>query len=361
MTPYVSILLPVYNGARYLGAALDSLRAQTFTDFEIVAIDDGSTDETPAILAAYAQREPRLRVLRQATNQGIAAALNAGIAAARGAYLARMDADDVSAPQRLEKQVAFMDAHPEIGACGTGMQNAKAEGSSASLWIPPSAAAVVRWRLLFGNCMSHPTVVMRRAALAALGDGPPYRASAPHAEDYDLWVRLSAHTDIANLPEVLYYRHLHEGSVSRRYAAQQRRSAVEVTQRALGQLLGTDIGFADALDLRRGVSGERLAAAERVDQVRALIGRLHAAYRARYRLTPAERQQISLDAARRLLNLARGNLAPWPGAAAAALGLAVALNPAVLGIAAWRGRRWLTVRLQRARSRRYGSRGGVRP
>src|SRR5207237_10277673 len=115
--PRVSVLLPVWNGEAFLEQAMESILRQTLSSFELIVIDDGSTDRSAAIAEEFASRDPRMRVLRR-PHEGLSAALNAGIAAARGEYVARMDADDISAPDRLRKQVAYLDAHPACVAVG---------------------------------------------------------------------------------------------------------------------------------------------------------------------------------------------------------------------------------------------------
>src|SRR5207237_7493623 len=119
--PRVSVLLPVWNGEAFLEQAMESILRQTLSSFELIVIDDGSTDRTAAIADEFASRDDRVRVLRR-PHEGLSATLNAGIAAARGEYVARMDADDISVPDRLQKQVAYLDAHPGSVALGTWIE-----------------------------------------------------------------------------------------------------------------------------------------------------------------------------------------------------------------------------------------------
>ncbi len=191
MTPRLSVLLPVRNGVPRLEAALQSLASQTFTDFEVLAVDDGSTDATPEILARWADREPRIRVLRQEP-RGIVGALERARSAARGRLLARMDADDEALPERLERQVELLDAHPEIVACGTGVEHAPREGLTDGAlryeaWINGLVTPEEIERDLFVECpLPHPTFLLRADAVAAVGG---YRDEG-WPEDYDLLFRL---------------------------------------------------------------------------------------------------------------------------------------------------------------------------
>lgn len=194
--PAVTVLMAVHDGAEYLKEAVASVLGQTFRDFEFLVIDDGSTDATPAVLASFA--DPRLRVVRQ-ENRGLAAALNRGLYLARGKYVARMDADDVCLPRRLERQVAFMDRHPTVAASGTWVR--ARGGGRTQEWRYPTDPAEVRCRLLFHTVLAHPSVILRRDVLAR--EGLAYDEAFHYAQDYDLWERASRRVDVANLGEVL--------------------------------------------------------------------------------------------------------------------------------------------------------------
>ncbi|MFM8322677.1 MAG: glycosyltransferase [Chloroflexota bacterium] len=203
--PAVSVLLPCYNAARTLPQTLDSLLRQTLADFEIVAVNDGSTDETPALLRAWAAREPRLRLL-DLPHGGIIPALNAGLAACRAPYVARLDADDLCEPQRLELQAAFLDRRPEVDvvSCrvrGFPPQDVR-EGFAIYLeWLNGLLTdAEIRRELFVESPLPHPSVTFRRAAVLDVGG---YQEHG-WAEDYDLWLRLALRgCRFAKLPETL--------------------------------------------------------------------------------------------------------------------------------------------------------------
>lgn len=207
VSPIVSVVLPVYNGSRYLRAAVDSILRQSFTAFELIIVDDGSTDRTPAILAACSRRDARIHVLRQ-TNQGIVAALNRGIEQARAPYIARMDADDISAPERLQEQVSFLDAHREINACGTSIWVMDHSGHVVDRMNRPLTAEQIERDLMKGDggAIIHPTLMVRRTALERVGC---YRKFAEFTEDLDLYLRLSFDGPLANLPEPLLRYRVH--------------------------------------------------------------------------------------------------------------------------------------------------------
>jgi glycosyltransferase involved in cell wall biosynthesis len=217
-SPTISVLLPVWHAVRFLPAALDSVLAQTFPDFEVIAIDDGTRDGSADVLAAFAARDSRVRVVRQA-NQGIVVSLNHALELARAPFIARMDHDDVSRPDRFAKQIAFLQRHPEVSAVSGAMDVIDQDGTYLRTDAFPTLPAVVESELLFRNCVCHPAVMARTEALRKVGG---YRKNAQLAEDYDLWLRLSEFGQIANLPDVLLSYRLHPVRMSTRgYIAQE--------------------------------------------------------------------------------------------------------------------------------------------
>lgn len=200
----VSVLLPVFNCAKYLDAAILSIRKQTMADWELVAVNDGSTDNSLAILCHHAAEDKRVVVISQ-QNTGIATALNAGLEVCRGKYIARMDGDDVAEPARLEEQVAFLERNPHIGAVGGWATISDELDNEVGRIENPIAPSDVDAALDRGNySLLHPTLVVRRDCLAVAGN---YDTAFCHAEDLDLLLRLREITKLANLPRtVLRYR-----------------------------------------------------------------------------------------------------------------------------------------------------------
>jgi len=205
--PRVTVLMPVRDAARTVGRAINGVRAQTFGDWELLAVDDGSEDETPGILEAAAVTEPRVRVLRR-PREGIVAALNAGLSAARGEFFARMDADDEMHPERLAEQVAFLEAtaNRDIGVAACLVEHggdAKAAAGYALhvAWlnslVAPEEIALNRF---VESPLAHPSVMFRRGLVERHGG---YR-HGPFPEDYELWLRwLDAGVRMAKVPRVL--------------------------------------------------------------------------------------------------------------------------------------------------------------
>ena len=191
--PLLSVVLPVQNGEAFLKAALDSVFVQTFSDFELIVVDDDSTDRTPEILAAT--DDSRLRVIRNATSRGIAGSLNRGFDLCRGRYIARMDADDISLPKRFARQVAFLEAHKEVGVCGTWVRMFS-DGWSRNRRLE-SDPERMRCSLLMFNVLSHPSVMLRREFFTR--HALAYDESLQNSEDYELWTRASLLFPLGNL------------------------------------------------------------------------------------------------------------------------------------------------------------------
>lgn len=211
MDPIVSVILPAYNCPKYIGAAIESILAQTLQDFELLVIDDGSSDETPEIVRGYS--DSRIRLVVQA-NIGLAGTLNRGIGLARGMYIARQDQDDRSLPERLAKQVAFLDAHPECALVGTWAEIWYERTKSERIHAHPAGDAELKVFLLLNNPFVHSSVMLRKAALDSVGGYSTDPARQP-PEDYELWSRIARDYDVANLPELLHVYREVEGSMSR--------------------------------------------------------------------------------------------------------------------------------------------------
>ena len=206
--PVVSVLMPIRNGEQTLDEAVQSILAQTFRDFELIAVDDGSTDRSLQILQDFAARDPRVRIITR-PNTGIAGALNDAIKQSRGEYLARMDCDDVALPERFEKQVAFFSNHPEHVLLGSRVLLVEPYGTPMYATDHETEDTKIAAQLLqgVGWAVVHPAAMMRASAVKSTGG---YRADRVPIEDLDLFLRLTEIGKAANLPEVLlhYRQHL---------------------------------------------------------------------------------------------------------------------------------------------------------
>lgn len=219
--PTTTVLMAVYNAAPFLEDAVSSVLSQTFVDLELLVVDDGSTDNTCALLSRLT--DPRLRVISLASNVGLAAALNIGIEEARGDLIARMDGDDVSEPRRLELQVEYMRAHPEVVLLGTGFVWMDANGHVFERVRFPTEDSVLQPQLLNGNQFCHPSVMLRADIVRRVG-GYRSLAGGP-AQDYDLWLRMAEQGKIANLAQMLVRYRMHENQTSVSKLVKQRQAA----------------------------------------------------------------------------------------------------------------------------------------
>ena len=227
--PRVTVFMPVYNRAKQLPLTIESVLAQTFTDFEFLIIDDGSQDESASVVRSY--DDPRIRLVVQERNEGIPRTRNHGIELARGEFLAHADSDDYVYPKRLERQVAFLDQKPEIAAVGSWMSRMDASGRlKRGPLVRPTGPREIRGRILFATCFKNPTMTARTSVMREFG----FREQFAICSDIDLWGRVSARYALANLPEVLMrYR---SGGTSHADDAPQRRMRELIASDRLSEL-----------------------------------------------------------------------------------------------------------------------------
>ena len=232
-TPQVSVLLPVYNAQDYLRESIDSILNQSFTDFELIIINDGSKDGSKEIIDSYT--DPRIKVIHQ-DNAGLPVSLNRAIAIAQGQYLARQDADDVSLPKRLAEQVRFMESNTSCGLLGTWAQILEGSISTNRELNHPCDNGEIQIKLMFYNCFVHSSVMIRKSSLNDVGIYPEDPTKFP-PEDYDLWLRIAKTFQVANLPKVLLqYREL-QSSISRQKLDLMQARARLMSTHALDSLL----------------------------------------------------------------------------------------------------------------------------
>jgi len=221
MIPDVSVVMPVRNGARWLPESVASVLSQSLTGLELLAVDDGSTDETPRILAEFAARDDRVRIIRQEP-LGLVAALNRGLADARAPLLARLDCDDRARPERLERQARYLRDHPEVGLLGSWAEAVDADGNVMGRRTPETESDVLKRFLMRGNPFVHSSVMLRTQLARDLRG---FRHAFRAAEDYDLWIRMAEVAEVANLPEVLVDYRVHDAGVTKVQALRQAFSA----------------------------------------------------------------------------------------------------------------------------------------
>lgn len=232
--PTISVLMPVYNTPiPFLREAVQSILDQSYQDFEFLIVDDGSTGETRQYLEQL--HDPRIRLIRNEKNLGITKALNIGLRAAQGRYIARMDGDDVSYPERLEKQLAFMRSNPDVVVCGSRLLTE--DNKTTRLDVCSESREQYRVRLLFSNPgPAHSTAFIDREVLCA--NSIEYDEKLVYAQDYGLWSTLISYGRICILPEILLLRRRGDDSITVRHRAEQSRCDQMTQKRLLSQLLG---------------------------------------------------------------------------------------------------------------------------
>lgn len=217
MNPEVSVIMPVYNCANYVAEAIQSILNQTFGDFELIIIDDQSTDQTREVVTSF--DDPRIRLIIKPKNSGYSTSLNMGLELARGRFIARMDGDDISASERFKKQVCFLNQNPQIALCGTWYEII----STKEKITYPTNHEAIKVALLDYCVIGHPTVMFRKSFLDA--NDLKYNTDFEPAEDYELWSRIIAFGEVANIPEVLLQYRKHENQVSNSGQDSQRKNS----------------------------------------------------------------------------------------------------------------------------------------
>ena len=258
LMPTVSVIIPVYNAERFLVQAVESILRQTYQDFELIVVDDGSPDQSMAMIAQLGSA--KIRCLRTPQQGGPSGARNWGIRHARGQFIAFLDADDVALPLRLEKQVAFLIQHPNVGLLGTWAEIIGEQGQlAADQWaFSPEPSAHLPVNLLFHNRFIGSSVMLRAELATAQGFDPTLHL----AEDYDLWVRLAQLTACAILPEKLVQYRIHPHSLSYGKTSQMRQSTRLIVRNQLAALgvAATEAALTDHINIGKLQLADNLAA-----------------------------------------------------------------------------------------------------
>ncbi|MBI4335205.1 MAG: glycosyltransferase [Candidatus Omnitrophica bacterium] len=324
--PKVSVIMLVYNTAEFLREAVDSILNQTFKNFELIVINNGSTDDSGKILKSYADR--RIRIIEIKNGVAIPRARNIGVRAASGEYVAIMDSDDVSMPARFAKQVFYLDNHPEIGILGGQHALIYTRGRPTMASRFPIETNLIRWYIMCGTAsISDPTVMMRRAIVNKLSG---YLETAIIASDYELWSRAILHTKIANCHEVLLHRRLWENNISFRDPVLERNVVIASMARLIKMVLGKNVSkkkVANLLYLERLLFLPRFRTVNSVNKkinshclklmtgispdtpveiksTARLLRRLYEVYMQRYFLSREEKRQITVHTLKKLFLLA---------------------------------------------------------
>lgn len=251
-TPHISVLLPVYNGAKYLKDAIESILNQTYSDFELIIINDGSQDNSVSIIERF--NDTRIRFFCQ-PNMGLAATLNRAIGLANGIYLARQDQDDYSLPTRFEKQVSFLDLHPNCGIVGCLAQIWKEDIKTRQSFKHSTDNLSLKFDLLFNNPFVHSSIMIRKEILNKIGNYSTNTDRQP-PEDYELWSRVSRKYEVANIPDVLHIYREAKDSMSRTGIHPFIGNVVKISSENLCFVFGRSIPDFELTQLSALVNGE---------------------------------------------------------------------------------------------------------
>jgi glycosyltransferase involved in cell wall biosynthesis len=248
LSPKVSVLMSVYNGALYLRDSMDSIIKQTFKDFEFIIIDDCSTDDTWKILSEYANKDHRIKLFKNDENIGLTKSLNKGLSQAKGKYIARQDADDISLGNRFDRQIDMLDENPEVVLVSCDIEWINAEGFPLDIMKRSCPDYFINWYLLFYNHLSgHSQVMFRRQQVLELGG---YSEAYRYSQDYELWCRLSKVGKFIILPEVLLQQRSHNRSVSAEKKAEQEAYVLTQVKHNIKLLTADDLSLVEAKKLK---------------------------------------------------------------------------------------------------------------
>jgi glycosyltransferase involved in cell wall biosynthesis len=288
--------MSVFDAEPYLRNSIESILCQSFGDFEFLIISEHETsEESIRIVKSFSDK--RIRHIHNVIRLGFAQSLNKALRQARGQYVALMDADDISKRQRLEREVQFLDAHPDVGIVGTWSEVIDESGRTLSKECGPIDPALIKWRLLYSNVITHSSTMVRRTIHEALGY---YDTKIPYAEDYEFWTRAALITELANIPEVLFCHRIHRGSAGHMHVQSVFETAVLISRNTIATRLGERVPT-DVL----GVLVQPSSLIKPGDALRAakLLRRLCLRYIC---LTPISHHQenvIRLEVAQRILTL----------------------------------------------------------
>lgn len=240
-TPYISVVMAVYNGEKYLAEAIESILQQTFRDFEFIIVDDASTDSSAEILQSYQAKDDRIKIIKNEVNSGLGVSLQRGIQCARGELIARMDADDISSLDRFQKQIDYLSAHPEIWIVGGDFITVDEDGAPTSEMIFPKDSELMRWNMLLGSglIVSNGAAMIRKKVFEIIGNFGDFRA----AQDFELWTRLFdlEMIPIANLVDKIYYYRRYSGAITTSQISLQEKNAISVRRKKIEVFLGSNV------------------------------------------------------------------------------------------------------------------------
>jgi glycosyltransferase involved in cell wall biosynthesis len=300
--PRVSVVMPVYNGERFVGQAVESILRQSLTDFELIVVDDASSDRTPEILTEFKHADDRIRVHRNVVNLKSAGAMNIGCKMACGEFVARMDADDISLPHRLQTQLAVIRSRTDLGAVGAGVQIIGENGRKGRICWYPSDPAQAAWLMLFSNTIANPASMARRTVLERLGWFCEGHGGG--TEDYALFMAMTRIARIANIPEVLLLYRVWGGNMTHSAWQSQEDGASKILRDSVRDWWSVHLTHQQALLLRGLPRNDYPRSGSAVEEAGKLIQQLLLAFSTDGRFSNRERAGVRRDAGSKLWLLA---------------------------------------------------------
>ncbi|KAA6187409.1 glycosyltransferase [Thiohalocapsa marina] len=299
--PRVSVLTATHNGSEYLDRTIRSVLHQTFEDFEYLIVDDASTDNSLTIIHEHARQDHRIRPIAHPVQAGPPGALNLALSAARGDYIAILDHDDLALPKRLERQLEFMDRHPDHGAVGSAVRQIDGYGNTLRHQTYPLHPAAAHWGLLFGASLLHSASMYRRSLVERLGG---YSTNHAYLCDYELLIRIAQQARITNLPDVLACYRRHDDQTSARHSQRQNGQMLLLQYALQAAWLHHRPSLEVFSAMRRWMYGhppaEPALAAAAVESLRTLFGQ----YLQGFTPQPSDQEAVALDCARRWAKMA---------------------------------------------------------
>lgn len=296
--PQISVIMPVYNAEPFLKQAIDSVLTQTYRAFEFIIINDGSIDQTTRIIQSY--QDKRIIFFDDTLNFGLAKRLNQGINLSRGQYIARMDGDDICFPERLEKQLAFLKEHPDVGVVGSNAIIINEKEEKIKEFKRPEGHELIQWGLFFGCPMIHPSVMFRRPEK---DEWLKYNENSINIEDYDLWAKLIEKMRFYNIQEPLLFYRRHLNSVSFARQESQLANSLRINQKIVEEFLGLNVSPEAIMVLKRKFERPD----EDLKEGAAVLGKLYRRFIRRYPMEDAMRNIIRADIASRLYRMGQAS------------------------------------------------------
>jgi glycosyltransferase involved in cell wall biosynthesis len=296
--PRVSVVIPIFRGEQYFNEALESILLQSFTDFECIIVCDEPTPTTRQLLSQYQSEDARVSVIYHDERIGLIASLNLGCRESRGEYIARMDADDIAEPERFARQVQYLDHHPKVGVVGTQALLIDEEGTVIRSVTLPTEPVVIRWHMLFENCLFHPSVMIRKEVLDEAGS---YNEKATTIEDFDLWSRIQRIADLANLSEPLLRYRVNPGSITFNNLQNQKTTTAEIQFAEIERYLQRDLTEQERTLLLDLILVRPLESNKDLDELITLLDRIQHNFLEKERPSKDERRAIQRDLSQQML------------------------------------------------------------